>query len=105
MSDAELDYMETFIPLLARDAFEKARFDTLSAGCSVLEVINDAIYEVFADGTKKKIKNVPPCIEVDSDTKIELNCNYGTFAIITSKAGTYASDKNLKMTLDTKGIQ
>ncbi len=72
MKDIELDNLEARIPLLAKGAMQKAYLDTLSAGNSVLEVIDNAIYEVFADGTKKKIKDVAPYIKVDINKKIEL---------------------------------
>ena len=72
MKDIELDNLEKRIPLLAKGAMEKAYLDALSSGNSVLEVIDNAIYEVFADGTKKKIKDVPPYVQVDINKKIEL---------------------------------
>ena len=72
MKDTELDNLEKRIPLLAKGAMEKAYLDALSSGNSVLEVIDNAIYEVFADGTKKKIKDVPPYVQVDLNKKIEL---------------------------------
>ena len=72
MTDKELDNLEELIPLLAKGAMEKAYLDTLASGNSVLEVIDSAIYEVFADGTKIKIKDVSPYIKVDINQKIEL---------------------------------
>jgi len=72
MKDIELDNLEEFIPLLAKGAMKKAYLNTLSSGNSVLEVIDSAIYEVFADGSKKKIKDVAPNIKVDMSKKIEL---------------------------------
>ncbi|RLA79478.1 MAG: hypothetical protein DRG78_12890 [Epsilonproteobacteria bacterium] len=72
MKDVELDNLEEFIPQLAKGAMKKAYIDTLSAGNSVLEVIDSAIYEVFSDGTKKKIKDIAPYIKVDMSRKIEL---------------------------------
>ena len=72
MKDPEFDNLEKRIPLLAKGAMEKAYLDALSSGNSVLEVIDNAIYEVFADGTKKKIKDVPPYVQVDLNKKIEL---------------------------------
>ncbi len=72
MKDAELDNLETMIPLLAKGAVNKAYLDALASGNSVLEVIDNVIYEVFADGTKKKIKDVPPSIHVDITRKIKL---------------------------------
>jgi hypothetical protein len=70
MKDEELDNLEQLIPSLANGAMHKAYLDTLSAGNSVLEVIDGAIYEVFADGSKKKIKDVAPYIKVDINKKI-----------------------------------
>lgn len=72
MKDSELDNLEELIPLLAKGAVQKAYLDALASGNSVLEVINGAIYEVFADGSKKKIKDVAPYIKVDISKKIKL---------------------------------
>ena len=72
MKDIELDNLEKLIPLLAKGAMEKAYLDALSSGNSVLEVIDNAIYEVFADGSKKKIKDVAPYVKVDINKKIKL---------------------------------
>ncbi len=72
MKDTELDNLEKQIPLLAKGAIKKAYLDALSSGSSVLEVIDDAIYEVYADGTKRKIKDVAPSIKVDISKKIKL---------------------------------
>ena len=72
MKEIEIDNLESYIPTLAQGAFRQAYLDTLSSGDSVLVVIDDTIYEVFADGTKKKIKDVKPSIKVDINTKIIL---------------------------------
>ena len=72
MKDIELDNLEQFIPLLAKGAMQKAYLDTLASGDSVLEVIGDTIYEVFADGTKHKIKDVAPSLHVEINSKIIL---------------------------------
>ena len=72
MKDLELDNLEEFIPLLAKGAVQKAYLDALSSGNSVVEVIDGTIYEVFADGTKKKIKDIAPYIQVDINKKIAL---------------------------------
>ena len=72
MKDTELDNLEKFIPLLAQGAMQKAYLDTLASGDSVLEVIDDTIYEVFADGTKQKIKDIAPSLRVEINSKILL---------------------------------
>jgi len=72
MKDAEIDNLEEYIPLLAKGAMQKAYLDTLASGDSVLEVIDDTIYEVFADGTKIKIKDIAPSLHVEINSKILL---------------------------------
>ena len=72
MKDIELDNLEKRIPLLAKGAMQRAYLDALSSGNSVLEVIDNSVYEVFADGTKTKVKDVAPYIKVNINTKIEL---------------------------------
>jgi len=72
MKDIELDNLEKFIPLLAKGAMQKAYLDTLASGDSVLEVIEDTLYEVFADGRKLKIKDVAPSLHVEINSKILL---------------------------------
>lgn len=73
MREKELNNLEEFIPYLADGAIKKAYLEALSKGQSVLEVIDGAIYEVFSDGTKKKIKNVEASIKVDTTKKIFLS--------------------------------
>ncbi len=61
----ELDFLESHIPELANSAVKKAYLDTLSAGLSVTKVIEDKIYEIFPDGTKKFIKDIKPSIKIE----------------------------------------
>lgn len=61
----ELDFLESYIPQLANSAVKKAYLDTLSAGKSVLEVIESKIYEIFPDGSKKYIKDIEQPIKTD----------------------------------------
>jgi hypothetical protein len=70
MKDIELNNLEEYIPLLAEGVFQKAYLDTLASGNSVFEVIDDSIYEVFANGDKKKIKDIEPSIKIDISKKI-----------------------------------
>ena len=72
MKDTELDNLEELIPSLAIGAVKKAYLDALSSGNSVLEVRNSVLYEVFANGNKKKIKDLPPTIEVNMSLKVQL---------------------------------
>ncbi len=61
----ELDFLESHIPELANSAVKKAYLDTLSAGLSVTKVIEDKIYEIFPDGTKRFIKDINPSVKID----------------------------------------
>ena len=72
MSDNEINNLESYIPTLATGAFDKAYLDVLANGNSVLEVIDNAIYEVFPNGDKKKIKDIKSSIKIDMSKKIYL---------------------------------
>lgn len=61
----ELDFLESYIPELANSAVRKAYLDALSSGNSVTEVIQDKIYEIYPDGSKKYIKDVEPAIKIE----------------------------------------
>jgi hypothetical protein len=61
----ELDFLESYIPELANSAVRKAYLDALSSGNSVTEVIQDKIYEIFPDGSKKYIKDIEPAIKIE----------------------------------------
>lgn len=64
-TDKELDFLEEHIPELANSAIKKAYLDTLSAGLSVTKVIENKIYEIFPDGSKKFIKEIEATIKID----------------------------------------
>ena len=61
----EIDFLENYIPELANSAVKKAYLDTLSSGNSVLETIENKLYEVFPDGKKVFIKNVSKNVKID----------------------------------------
>ncbi|QOG11322.1 hypothetical protein [Arcobacter sp. FWKO B] len=61
----ELDFLESYIPELANSAVRKAYLDALSSGNSVTEVIQNKIYEIFPDGSKKYIKDIEPAIKIE----------------------------------------
>ena len=67
-----IDYLENQIPALSASAITVAYWDTLASGQSVLETENDAIYEVFPDGTRRWIKQIEPSIHVQCGQKIAL---------------------------------
>jgi len=66
----EIDFLENYIPELANSAVKKAYLDTLSNGNSVLETIENKLYEVFPDGTKVFIKNVSKNVTIDFNKRV-----------------------------------
>ncbi len=71
-TEKEIDNLEKHIPELAEIAFKKAYFDTLSHGDSVLESIDNKIYEVFPNGTKTFIKDIIPNLKWDKSKTMVL---------------------------------
>ena len=69
-TEKELDFLESYIPLLANSAVKKAYLDSLSRGHSVLEVIDSKIYEIFPDGKKKLVKEIESFVKIEADKKI-----------------------------------
>lgn len=68
-TEQEMDFLESYIPNLANSATKKAYLDALSCGNSVVEVIENKIYEIFSDGTKKFIKEIAPDIKIDKNKR------------------------------------
>ncbi len=64
-TEKELDFLEKHIPELANSAVKKAYLDALSAGLSVTKVIENKIYEIFPDGSKKFIKDIEPAMKIN----------------------------------------
>jgi hypothetical protein len=58
LREEEIDELERRIPEWAGVAFAQAYRRTLAAGHSVLVSDDGIIYEVFPDGTRKKIKQI-----------------------------------------------
>lgn len=60
LTEESMQFLEEQIPELAEAAVRQAYWDALNSGSSVLEYENGALVEVFPDGTRKRIKNLPP---------------------------------------------
>lgn len=67
ISDLELQF-----PLLSGVAFTAARQQTLASGQSVLQSEQGAIYEVFPDGTRRRVKEIEPSTPVTPGSRITL---------------------------------
>jgi hypothetical protein len=59
LSEEAMSYLEEHIPELADAAFTQAYWAALASGSSVLVSENGKLVEVFPDGTKKFIKDLP----------------------------------------------
>jgi hypothetical protein len=59
LSEESMRFLEEQIPELAEAAVRQAYWDALNAGNSVLEYEDGALVEVFPDGTRTRIKQLP----------------------------------------------
>lgn len=64
MSEEELVRLEEEFPANAWKAFKAARERALATGSSVLEAKDGVIYEIFPDGTRRKVKEIDPPVHV-----------------------------------------
>lgn len=71
LSEQELDYLEAHIPELAEVAFKQAYWAALATGSSVLMSENGNLVEIFPNGTRKIIKQLPPPMKVTRGQKVE----------------------------------
>ena len=66
----ELDFLENYIPELANSAVRQAYLDTLARGESVLESIDNKLYEIFPNGKKVFIKEISQNIKIDITKRV-----------------------------------
>jgi len=69
----ERDMVNSRIEALARKAFSKAYQEALDSEEGVTAVVDGVLYQVFKDGTKKKIKDIPPRIKRERNKVYTLN--------------------------------
>ena len=72
MSDQDIENLEEKFPLASGCAFAAAREQALASGQSVLHSEGGVIYEVFPDGTRKRIKKIEPPTPVAPGSKITI---------------------------------
>jgi len=65
-------FLEEQIPDLADLAVKQAYWQTLAAGYNVLESENNTIVEVYPDGTRRTIKQIPPAIPIAKGQRLEI---------------------------------
>ena len=68
--EVEIDKLEKDIPLMAKKIFQKAYADSVAHGNNVIKVIDNIIYEIYADGRRKKIKEIEPLVKMNMSKKI-----------------------------------
>jgi hypothetical protein len=68
----ERDMVNSRIEALARKAFRAAYKEALASEEGVTAVVDGVLYQVFKDGTKKKIKDIPARIQVDPNKQYRL---------------------------------
>ena len=74
MPDQENDMqkLENQFPAISGSAFAAARAQILASGQSVLQSEQGVIYEVFPDGTRRRVKDIEPPIPVVRGSKIQI---------------------------------
>ena len=74
MPDREnnIQKLENRFPATSGSAFAAARAQILASGQSVLQSEQGVIYEVFPDGTRRRVKDIEPPILVVRGSKIQI---------------------------------
>ncbi len=70
--EANIERLESAFPSLSGYAFSEARKRSLAAGCSVMQLEGNVIYEVSPEGVRRKIKEVAPPIAVEIGSKLRI---------------------------------
>jgi hypothetical protein len=72
MSDQDIEDLESQFPAASGSAFAAARERVFASGQSVLQSEQGVIYEVFPDGTRKRVKDIEPPTPVVPGSKITI---------------------------------
>ena len=73
MTEESMRFLEEHIPDLADAAVKQAYWQALATGSSVLVSEEDALVEIFPDGTRKVLKQLEPQTAVTSGQRLELS--------------------------------
>jgi hypothetical protein len=65
-----MQLQESFIPELAEGAVKQAYYQSLAAGCKVVEVINGQLVESSPDGTVRQLRSLPKPIPVPPSQRV-----------------------------------
>jgi hypothetical protein len=72
MSDQDIQKLESLFPPTSGSAFAAAREETLASGQSFLQSERGVIYEVFPNGTRKRVKEIEPPTPVTPGFKVSI---------------------------------
>ena len=74
MSDQEknIQILENQFPAVSGSAFAEASRQALASGVSVLQSNGGVIYEIFPDGTRKRVKEIEPPTRVVRGSKLTI---------------------------------
>jgi hypothetical protein len=72
MSDQDIQKLESMFPPVSGSAFAAAREQALASGQSILQSEQGVIYEVFPDGTRKRVKEIEPPTPVAPGFKVTI---------------------------------
>jgi hypothetical protein len=72
MSDHDIQQLESKFPAVSGSAFAAARAETLASGQSVLQSEQGVIYEVFPNGTRRRVKEIEPPTPVARGSKVAI---------------------------------
>ena len=70
LNERAISFLEEHIPELVDLAIKQAYWNALASGNSVLESENGFLVEVYPDGTRKVIKQLPPSTPVPKGQKL-----------------------------------
>jgi len=67
-----IDMVHSQIERLARKAFRSAYKEALASESGVTAVVDGVLYQIYSDGSRKKLKKVAKRIEVDPKKRYSL---------------------------------
>ncbi len=70
--DKNMDLLESTIPDISGPAFDVAYRQALMSGQRVLVSADDGIYEVAADGTRTRIKDIKAPMRVEQGMQVKI---------------------------------
>jgi len=72
MSDQDIQKLESMFPPVSGSAFAAAREQVLASGQSILQSEQGVIYEVFPNGTRRRVKEIEPPTSVIPGSKVTI---------------------------------